>query len=54
MTYIEAANKADQAKARARSAYTSAKDPVHEDLAQAIASLAEAVGELARALHRSN
>jgi len=51
MTYLGAASKADVAKRSASNASQFAQSTFDREIAGAIESLAEAVGELARSIH---
>jgi hypothetical protein len=55
MTYLQAANKAQAAKASAQIAASHAGDDyAQRQLATAVAQLAEAVDELAKTMHRES
>ena len=54
MTYLGAANHADDATFTARNAEAQAEDPYQRQLARAVSELAEAVAELSRTLHRES
>jgi hypothetical protein len=52
MSYEEAASKAEQAAQAARAVAQASDDPTHRGLAEAVALLAEAVGEMSMQHHR--
>jgi hypothetical protein len=54
MTYLGAANHADDATFTARNAEAQAEDPYQRQLARAVSELAQAVAELSRTLHRES
>jgi hypothetical protein len=52
MSYEDAAKKADQAAQTARSVAEKTDDAAHQRLAEAVALIAEAVGEMSKQHHR--
>ena len=52
MTYLDAANKAEEAAAAARAVQDSTDDPAHRGLAEALALIADALKEMSDTHHR--
>jgi hypothetical protein len=52
MTYLDAANKAEQAAAAARAVQESTDDPAQRALAEALALIADALKDMSETHHR--